>query len=569
MRKTLSVLTGIFVMVVLLSTVVPVRGALNDEQNSEEIRGEQTWQWAKGGGGYSIDYGYDVAVDQNGNCYVTGKFHGSAEFGSTTLTSYGGWDIFVAKLDANGDWQWAVNAGGIFQDEGSSIAVDDEGNSYITGVFYDVAYFGNITVPSVGGLDVFVAKLDTNGNWQWVIRAGGWVGEAGYGIAVDDYGFLYVTGHFMWTAPFGNTTLTSQGSADVFVGKLDMSGTWQWAVSAGGPSEDYVRDIAVDSMGMVSIAGDFMGSAVFGTTTLESQGDADVFVAQLNASGAWQWARSGGGSSIERALDVTVDSDGNTCITGPFMSSATFGTTTLTSIGGWNVFVAKLDRVGGWQWAVSAGAGSNAGAWGIAADDGGTIYVTGVFEGSALFGTTTLTAQGTKDVFVAGLDASGGWRWVIDAGGADWDEGYALTVDRSSRCVYTTGYFDGSALFGNTTLATHGDFDVFVAKLSLDAPVEVDFAITGGVGVRAVITNRGTQEVRDVPWLIRVDGGMLGLIKKVAEGTVDAIPAGESFTVRTGLLFGLGPLTITARVGAVEKTATGTQIMILSMVNDE
>jgi hypothetical protein len=660
MKKNVSlILIGSVVVALLIPTAVPMVGSVHHEKNIAVTRVDPAWQWAQGGGGSSLDYGHDVAVDSSGNCYVVGKFDRPALFGTTVLTGYGGWDIFVAKLDTKGDWQWAVNAGGSKQDEGSSIAVDAEGNSYITGVFYDVAHFGNFTLTSIGGPsdpDVFVAKLDTNGNWEWAIRAGGYIGDAGYGIAVDSNGCSYVTGHFMYIATFGNTTLTSQGSADVFVAKLDNNGDWQWAVSGGGSLADYVHDIAVDSRGTTSITGDFEGTASFGTTTLVSQGNADVFVAQLDTNGNWLWAKSGGGSSIERGYDVAVDSDGNTCITGTFMLSATFGTTTLTSQGGWDVYVAKLDNNGDWQWAVRAGGGSSDGAWGVAVDTFGNIYITGVFEGSTVFGTTELTTQGIKDIFVAGLNAEGDWQWAVDAGGADWDEGYALAVDRN-RYVYTTGYFDGLALFGATTLTTQGEFDVFIAKLShdgvnlppvadfsyspetpvagqtvtfdashsydpdgdivsyewdfgdetagtgvtlehvyaapgtyavsltvmdreyskttltkkikvVDVPVEIDFAITGGVGVRAVITNNGREDASDVPWLIRVDGGMLGLIKKVAEGTVDSIPAGGSQTVRTGILFGLGPLTITARVGAVEKTATGKQFIVFSMVNE-
>jgi hypothetical protein len=565
MKKAITIIIGIFVIGLLIPATAPATKMMNNEKHMNRTLENTMWQWAKGGGGFAIDYGYDIAVDSSGNCYVTGKFHASAVFGTTSLTSYGGWDIFVAKLSPSGEWQWAVNAGGILQDEGSSIVVDDEGNSYITGVFYDVAWFGNITLASLGGLDVFVAKLDTNGNWQWAIRAGGYVGEAGYGIALDHSGYCYITGHFMYTAMFGEFTLTSQGSADVFVAKLDTNGsTWQWAVSAGGSLEDYVHDIAVDCNGNPSITGDFEGSATFGATTLTSQGSADIFVAKLDTNGNWQWAKSGGGSSIERSYDVAVDREGNTCIAGTFMISATFGTTTLTSEGWGDIFVAKLDSGGAWQWAKSAGGDVSDGAWGVAVDTLGNIYLTGVFEGSASFGEITITSKGIIDVFVSKLDSNGNWQWAISAGGADWDEGYALTVD-SNQYVYVTGYFAGSALFGATTITTQGDFDVFIAKLSQQG--DITFSITSGLGVNVIITNYATKDAIDVPWLIHVEGGILGLIKKTAEGTID-VPAGESTTVRTGLLLGLGPIAITVRVGPDEKTATGTQFIVFSMVND-
>ncbi len=656
MKKNVSLqIVGILVMALLMITAVPAVEIASNENVITEPRNSPSWQWANGGGGYAIDYGHDIAVDPSGNSYVTGNFHGSAVFGTTSLTSYGGWDIFVAKLDADGEWQWAVGAGGILQDEGFGIAVDNEGNSYITGVFYDVAWFGNITLTSVGGLDVFVAKLDTNGNWEWVVRAGGWVGEAGYGIAVDSSGNSYVTGHFMFTATFGNTTLTSQGSADVFVAKLDTNGVWEWAVSGGGSAPDYVYDIAVDSDGNTILTGDFEGSATFGTDTITSLGDADVFIAKLDRDGNWCWARSGGSPSIERGYDVAVDSGGNAYITGVFLISMTFGTTTLSSQGEWDVYVVKIDGNGHWQWVVSGGSSGSEGAWGITVDTNGDPFISGVFDGSVTFGESTIISQGTRDVFVAKLDTEGAWLWAIGAGGADWDEGYALRVDCNGY-VYVTGYFDGSALFGETTLTTQGDFDVFVARLSYDAvnqppvadfsyapetpvvgqvvtfdasrsydpdgdiasyvwdfgdetagtgvvadhvysapgsyavsltvmdredaedtlvkqievvevQVNVTFSIKSGLGVKVVITNSGSEDASGVPWFIRVDGGVLGLIKKTAEGTVD-VPAGDSTTVRTGIVLGFGPITITARVAATEKTATGTQFIVFSMVND-
>ncbi|HWR27556.1 MAG TPA: PKD domain-containing protein, partial [Candidatus Thermoplasmatota archaeon] len=349
------------------------------------------------------------------------------------------------------------------------------------------------------------------------------------------------------------------------------------------------------------------------------------------------------------------DGSGNAYVTGVFLVSITFGTTTLTSQGSWDVYVVKLDGNGDWQWVVSGGSSSTEGAWGTAVDAKGDPYITGVFEGSVTFGESTLTTQGGRDVFVAKLDADGNWLWAISAGGADWDEGYALTVD-SSGYVYATGYFDGSALFGETTLTTQGDYDVFIAKLShdgvnqppvadfsyspekpvvgqmvtfdashshdpdgdivsyvwdfgdetagtgmtadhvysgpgsydvsltvmdresledtlikqievSDVVVEINFSINSGLGVNVVITNSGAEDATGVPWSIHVEGGMVGFIKKTRDGTLD-VPAGGSATVGTGIFFGLGPIMITARVGAEEKTAAGTQVIIFSMVTD-
>jgi hypothetical protein len=649
-----------FIILFLISTVNPVFAMEANENILQQPLDDPSWEWAVEAGGSSLDYGYGVAIDNNGDCYVIGKFFDTAVFGTMTLTSYGAMDIFVAKLDNVGEWQWAVNAGGGGADVGSCIAVDEQGNSYITGVFYDVAWFGNFTLTSIGGPadpDVFVAKLDTNGNWQWAVQGGGYIGDAGYGIAVDSNGNSYVTGHFMYSAYFGSFHLTSQGSADVFVAKLDTDGVWIWAVSGGGSQPDYVCDIAVDVNGNAYLTGDFEGSATFGTETITSLGNVDVFIAKLDSDGAWEWARSGGSSSIERGYDIALDDDENAYVTGVFLVSVTFGTTTLSSQGSWDVYVVKIDSSGDWQWVVSAGSSSTEGAWGITVDSSGNPFISGVFDGVVTFGTTTITTQGARDVFVATLDSNGYWQWAVCAGGADWDESYALTASNTG-VLYVTGYFDGSALFGNTTLSTHGDFDVFIAQLRYQSanqppvadfsyqpeeplvgqqvmfdasrsydpdknivsykwdfgdetagngmildhvytwpgsftvtltvtdrenasdtlkkpiqvsepPVTINFSILGGVGVSVLITNNAEEEARDVPWLIHVEGGILGLITKTAEGVIDSIPAGQSTTMKTGMFLGLGPISITARVGRSEKTAHGKQVIIVSMLNDE
>ncbi|HNX03231.1 MAG TPA: SBBP repeat-containing protein [Candidatus Cloacimonas sp.] len=425
----------------------------------------EDWHWAIQAGGTDDDYSYGIAIDSNRNSYVTGYFKSSSiTFGTTTLTNSGYEDIFVAKMDSNGNWLWAKQAGGTDYDEGMSIAVDANGNSYVTGYFFSNANFGDTNLISSGYSDIYIAKLDSNGNWLWVKQAGGTSEEWGIGVAVDSNGNSYVTGFYQESATFGTITLTSSGGNDIFVAKLDSNGNWLWAKQAGGTSYDEGVSIAVDTNGNSYVTGDFSASATFGTTTLTSSGEGDIFVAKMDISGNWLWAQQAGGTDYDSGFSVAVDANGNIYVTGSFKESATLGTTTLTSSGSEDIFIAKLDSNGNWLWAKQAGGTYYDFGNSIAVDANGNSYVTGYFEYSATFGATTLTSSGESDIFVAKLNSNGNWLWAKQTGGTSFDFGYGIAVDANGSS-YVTGFFMESATFGTTPLTSSGGYDIFVAKL--------------------------------------------------------------------------------------------------------
>ncbi|MCP4419923.1 MAG: hypothetical protein GY805_25195, partial [Chloroflexi bacterium] len=162
-------------------------------------------------------------TDGSGNCIVTGRFEGTATFGDSTLSSVvGSRDIFIAKINSDGNFLWAVKAGGTNSDEGYGITTDGFGNCIVTGRFEGTATFGDSTLSSSqGSRDIFITKINGDGNFQWAVRAGGVGADEGYGIATDGSGNCIVTGQFEGTATFGDSTLgSSLGSRDIFIAKL-------------------------------------------------------------------------------------------------------------------------------------------------------------------------------------------------------------------------------------------------------------------------------------------------------------------------------------------------------------
>jgi hypothetical protein len=398
-----------------------------------KLAGNGNFVWAKCIGGTNGDYGTGITVDSSGNVYTTGYFYGTVDFDPgasiSNLTSAGGYDIFVSKLDSSGNFVWAKNMGGIDYDYGNGIAVDSNGNVYTTGSFVLTADFdpgasiSNLT--SAGGYDIFVSKLNNSGNFVWAKNMGGTNNDygtgykdEGYSIAVDSSFNVYTTGIFYDTADFdpdnvGATTLTSAGSHDIFVSKLDSSGNFVWAKSMGGVYDDRGYSIAVDSSrNAVYTTGEFVLTADFdpdaGTANLTSAGVGDIFVSKLDSSGNFVWAKNMGGIVYDYGYGIALDSSGNVYTTGLFGETADFdpdsvNTSNLTSVGGSDVFVSKLDNSGNFVWAKRMGGTDYDHGSGIAVDSNGSVYTTGDFLVAADFGAGPLTSAGVTDIFVSKL----------------------------------------------------------------------------------------------------------------------------------------------------------------------
>jgi hypothetical protein len=427
------------------------------------------WKWAKSAGGTDYDYGCDIAVDIFGNTYITGTYIRSITFGDITLTDEFYPQVFVAKLSSSGVWLWAASSTGMGTPDEYGIAVDLYMNVYITGWFCQEETFGNTTIDGYQG-NMFVAKLNTKGDWQWAVSAGresklGW--SCGVGIAVDFLGNTYVTGPYQGKITFGKTILANPSNqySDVFVTKVSPRGIWRWATGTTKTSsaDNWGFSVAVDFGRNVYVAGFFGENLSFGALNLTSQGGSDVFVAKLNPRGICQWAKSAGGVENDQGLGIAVDRTRNIYLTGGFTDSASFGNTTLTSPL-CTMFVAKLDSKGVWQWAKSAGDTGVAIGLSITTDLSRNAYITGWFQGTCAFGQTTLTCFGDIDACVVKLTSDGSWSWATQAGRSEYTVGRGIAVGIGGN-VYITGYFRGTTMFGDTTLTSSGEADVFVAKL--------------------------------------------------------------------------------------------------------
>ncbi|RJX19731.1 MAG: hypothetical protein C4563_07445 [Desulfobulbus sp.] len=451
--------------------------------------------WAKGFGSTFNDEGYDIHVDAAGNVYTTGYFRGTADFdpgpGTVELSSVANSkDVFISKLDSSGGLVWARAIGGSSSDEGWGIVTDALGNVYTTGYFVGTVDFdpgaGSEPRTSEGSSDIFISKLDGNGNFVGAWTMGGTADDYGYGILVDGGGNIYTTGYFKNTVDFdpgqgtANLSSASVNVEDIFISKLDNNGTFVWAKTIGGTSADVGLGISLYSTGNVYLTGWFQGTVDFGAEQLTSAGGSrDIYVSKLDSSGNFLWSRAMGGISEDIGQAVAVDSMGNVLSTGWFIGTADFdpgaGIVNLVTdpLSASDIFVSKLDGDGNFLWARAMGGLAADVGYGIAVDGANNVFTTGGFNGTADFdpgaGTFNLVSAGAEDIFISKLTASGHLVWAGAMGGPSADYGFDLAASADGT-VHATGVFQGAADFdpgaGALNLTSAGFEDIFVCKLA-------------------------------------------------------------------------------------------------------
>jgi hypothetical protein len=453
----------------------------------------QNYQWAKSFKGTGDDYNGDIAVDDNGNIYCIGNLKGTCDFDpgfdSFNLTSAGDFDIYLSKLDVNGNFVWAKKIGSNREDVGFAITLDNSGNIYATGWFTGTVDFD----PGIATYNLtcyedncFILKLDPGGNFIWAKKFENSNYYYGFSIATDANGNVYTTGYFQNTVDFDPSTaiyyLTSAGGPDIFISKLDAKGNFVWAKKLGGRADDFGTSIKVDLSENVYVTGTFQETADFDpsskTFELISVGGTDLFISKLDANGNFVWAKNFGGStrnfSTHSDLDPNIELGKNATIyiIGSFLSTVDFDpgveSKYLTSNGGFDIFILKLETNGNFVWAKNFG-GIKDEAGDLAIDTLGNIYLTGYFQGTVDFdpgvGNYSLTPKGISDIFISQLDTNGNFKWAKSIGGTGNDSGAWISV--SSGNIFITGYFEGTVDFNpplSSNLKAIGTYDIFIAK---------------------------------------------------------------------------------------------------------
>ncbi len=400
------------------------------------------------------------------------------------------------------DINWAKRAGGNDSDDVYGIATDNSGNNYIAGYFKSTAYFGEgatqVSLTSVGGADIYIAKYNTYGELMWINQAGGTDGfDWAIDIAIDNENNIIITGFYDTEITFGEgvtaVTLTASGdNRDIFIAKYSSTGDFLWAYSAGGDQNDTGSGLTTDAENNIYLVGNFKGSATFGEegnyTTINSQGgseDQDGFLAKYTTNGNLIWVQDYGMGSQDGLSDVQLDLTENIYATG-YRNTGT--------VSYFDPHIAKFSNNGDLLWADTPTGISNDGVTDIVIDQDGNSYIIGYFTIDLVFGDITILPGNELDLtnsFLAKYSPDGEVVWaksIMGTGGPTpyggnlGDEGKSLTIDNFGY-LYIAGYMCGTTTFGNdchTIDLTSADYkDIYAAKLNGNADLQWAI-VTGG-----------------------------------------------------------------------------------------
>jgi Beta-propeller repeat len=410
---------------------------------------------AKQIGTTGFDIGNSITVDKKGNVYVAG-----GTSGDLSGPNQGNRDIWFTKYDKTGKEIWRQQIGSDSFDFPFGIAVDGNGNVYLSGSTQGNLETGNLSGDVLS--DAWLAKFNSNGDPLWLRQFGnsGYFAHNAYSIDVDARGNIDISGV---SVKFTAEGASLPNTADAWVARYDTDGNQKWFNQFGTANDDGAFDesyaISLDKKGNAYTAG-FTTGAIGSTYS----GLYDAWVAKNDINGAQLWAKNIGSADYDWAWGVDTDSKGNVYVTG-----WTLGDLGGANLGSFDAWLAKFDKNGNQKWIQQFGTSGDDQAFGVKVDSSDNIYVTGYTDG-AFAGNIN---NGEYDGWVAKFNGRGEQKWVQQFGSAGTEQAYDITVADNDN-VYVTGITDGSL-----GTANQGSFDAWVVKLKASNGKVQDFTGNG------------------------------------------------------------------------------------------
>lgn len=446
------------------------------------VYSQANWAWVNNAGGTGDDRATAICRDNVGNSYVTGSFNGTVSFGSgNNLISYGGSDVFIAKYNNNGQFQWAKKAGSISNDKGLDIKVDNQGNILVLGWHEANSFFGTTELNTDDGANSFIAKYDNTGQLIWVKKLGGYARS----FSVDGADNIFIAASFSGAVKVENTSITSTGYDDIWFGKFNSNGDLSWIRKIYGNNGDETPiSIAISHDHKILLNGRINGVCNFegGGVIYNSGGSSkpDMFLVKYDTSGVFKWSRqfSAAISAESASNSLMVNSSGEIIIAGIFSENLNIGSSIISSTGSTDAFVTKLSSDANTAiWLKKIGTPLNDGAFNVGLDASDNVFIAGFYGDSLTINNVLVPRPSTSGAFIAKYNNNGDFQWIkpIKGNGAAYGAGIHVNSDGSAQIC---GRFTTNANFHGTTINGSGNFDMFVAKSEIiyTPPLKADFS---------------------------------------------------------------------------------------------
>lgn len=428
--------------------------------------------WAQQLGGNSQDIITKIVVDDDGNIYGVGDFLDSLD----NFVSYGSKDIICFKYAPNGTLLWKKHLGSSGEDLANDLCIDGNGFLYLAGQYRNTLYYDNDSLPSAGGSDALVLKMDGQGNIIWTKSIGNSSYELASSITCDRFGNTYIGGTFESALTIDNQALNAYNTLNNFILKLGTNGSLVWNNTLSTPTFNNIHDLKVDRWGNLHTIGTFRDGiqGPLWAGSFPSNGGKDAFWAIFNGVGLLTSIQKLGGTMDDFGLGIPLDTS-YVYITGIFQDTAIIGTDTLISDGEFDTFITQYDLPNNsWaqqNWTTQIGGSDDSRPYDLVLTNQNNLMLVGYFEGAVWTGIDTIYSRTPRhlpsDIFITEYTSNGSLEYLhrIGSTGRDWASSIAID---DNQAIYIAGVFEDTVAFDSTTtLNGKGSADIFLAKYSL------------------------------------------------------------------------------------------------------
>ncbi len=419
-------------------------------------------------GSTGADTGVALTADPQGNVIVAGIYQNDMNLHQESLPTALEHNIFLVKYDTSGNSLWVRTFGGTGTENVLDVATDSHGNIWMTGYFSGTVSFGGEEFSAVvNDIDIFLVKLDPDGQHLLSFQFGTLQEEKGTSLAVDVSDAVWLTGTYRAIINFGGGNLPAPVGQDLFLARFDDLGVHQRSFAIRGVTDtgENVRGLAVDQSNNAYLTGGFKGGLYVNAQQVLDADEQQVFVLKFNQVGVLQWGRSFGSPTFDdMGYALYASPTGSLWVTGMAGPGTDFGDGPLPGFGGGDVFVTALDNSGNPLWGKLFGSsGDDFGGTGLAPDAQGNLWLGGAFGGAADFGTGgQLVSLGIMDAFIALIPPGGDPWFALGFGGTSFDSIGGLVRLPSGR-VFVTGGFSETMALGDEIHVSQGSSDYFMA----------------------------------------------------------------------------------------------------------